>query len=96
MQPWQVQNCVQLLEDACTIPFISRYRKEHTGGMDDVQVGEVKHLMDVFTEMEKRKETILKTIEEAGALTDELRERIENCLSSTTLEDLYLPWRPKR
>ncbi len=95
-QPWQVENCVQLLEDACTIPFISRYRKERTGGMDDVQVGEVKHLMDVFTEMEKRKETILGTIEEAGALTDELRERIENCLSSTTLEDLYLPWRPKR
>ena len=96
VKDWQVENCVQLLEDSCTIPFISRYRKERTGGMDDVQVGEVKHLMEVFTEMEKRKETILKTIEEAGALTPDLKERIENCLSSTTLEDLYLPWRPKR
>jgi len=95
-QPWQVENCIQLLEDSCTIPFISRYRKERTGGMDDVEVGEVKHWVDVFSEMEKRKATILKTIEEAGALTPELKDRIENCLSSTTLEDLYLPWRPKR
>ena len=79
-----------------TIPFISRYRKEKTGGMDDSEVAELKHWVDVFAEMEKRKETVLKTISEAGALTDELRSRIENCVVSAELEDLYLPFRPKR
>ena len=96
LKDWQVENCVGLFEDGDTIPFISRYRKEKTGGMDDVEVAEVRHWVDVFTEMEKRKETILKTIGEAGALTDELRDRIAKCVSATELEDLYLPWRPKR
>lgn len=93
---WQVENCVILLEDGNTIPFISRYRKEQTGSLDDSQVAELKHLLDLFTEMEKRKETVLATIETAGALTDELRKRIENCVKSTELEDIYLPFRPKR
>lgn len=93
---WQVENCVEMLADGDTIPFISRYRKEKTGGMDDAQVAEVRHWADVFDEMEKRKETVLKTIGEAGAMTDELRKRIENCISSTELEDIYLPFRPKR
>ena len=93
---WQVENCADMFENGDTIPFISRYRKEKTGGMDDATVAEVKHWIDVFAEMEKRKATILKTIEEAGALTDELRERIDACVNSTELEDIYLPWRPKR
>lgn len=93
---WQVENCIAMFEDGDTIPFISRYRKEKTGGMDDVEVAEVHHWTDVFNEMEKRKETIVKTIDEAGALTDQLRREIEECVSSTALEDLYLPYRPKR
>lgn len=96
LKDWQVENCALMFEDGDTIPFISRYRKEKTGGMDDAQVAEVKHWLDVFKEMEKRKETIVKTIAEAGALTDELRKTIENTVSSTELEDIYLPFRPKR
>lgn len=95
-RPWQIENCAILFEEGNTIPFISRYRKEKTGGLDDSQVAEVKHWVDVFTEMEKRKETILATIQAAGALTDELHKTIENCTSATTLEDIYLPYRPKR
>lgn len=96
LKTWQVENCIEMFAEGDTIPFISRYRKEKTGGMDDAQVAEVRHWADVFDEMEKRKETILKTIAEAGALTDTLREKIENCISTTELEDLYLPFRPKR
>ncbi len=96
LKDWQVENCADLFADGDTIPFISRYRKEKTGGMDDAEVAEVRHWVDVFAEMEKRKETILKVISEAGALTDELRSKIDNCVSATELEDLYLPWRPKR
>ncbi len=96
LKPWQVENCVEMFADGDTIPFISRYRKEKTGGMDDAQVAEVRHWTDVFEEMEKRKETILKTIGEAGALSGELRAKIEGSLSSTELEDIYLPFRPKR
>ena len=96
LKSWQVENCIEMLADGDTIPFISRYRKEKTGGMDDAQVAELKHLADVCTEMEKRKETILKTIGEAGALTDELRERISSSLNPSEIEDLYLPFRPKR
>lgn len=96
LKVWQVENCVQMLEDGDTIPFISRYRKEKTGGMDDSEVAEVKHWADVFSEMEKRKETITRTIREAGALTDELEKKIASSVSSTELEDLYLPYRPKR
>ncbi len=93
---WQVENCADMFADGDTIPFISRYRKEKTGGMDDATVAEVKHWVDVYEEMEKRKGTILKTIEEAGALSDELREKIEECVDAVELEDIYLPWRPKR
>lgn len=96
LKTWQVENCALMFEEGNTIPFISRYRKEKTGGMDDAEIAELKHYLDVFEEMETRKATILKVIEEAGALTEELRSRIENSVSSTELEDLYLPWRPKR
>lgn len=96
IKSWQVENCVEMFADGDTIPFISRYRKEKTGGMDDAQVAELKHYIDVFNEMEKRKETVLKTISESGSLTEDLKEQIENCVNSTELEDLYLPFRPKR
>lgn len=96
LKTWQVENCADMFAQGDTIPFISRYRKEKTGGMDDSEVAELKHWVDVFAEMEKRKETVLKTISEAGALTDDLRSRIENCVVSAELEDLYLPFRPKR
>lgn len=95
-KPWQVENCALMFEEGSTIPFISRYRKEKTGGMDDSTVAEVKHWLDVYSEMGKRKQTILTTIEQAGALTGELRRKIENCVDATELEDLYLPFRPKR
>ncbi|MBQ8839494.1 MAG: RNA-binding transcriptional accessory protein, partial [Bacteroidales bacterium] len=96
VKEWQVENCVGLFEEGATIPFISRYRKERTGGLDEVAVAEVRHWADVFAEMEKRKETVLETIGQAGALTDELRTRIENCVESRELEDIYLPYKPKR
>ena len=96
VNPWQVENCIQLFEEGSTIPFISRYRKEKTGGLDDESVARIKHWHDVFTEMEKRKEGILSTIEAQGKLSPELRARIEGCVLSRELEDLYLPFRPKR
>ena len=96
VKDWQVENCVKLFEEGATIPFISRYRKERTGGLDDVAVAEVRHWHDVFVEMDKRKDTILETIGQAGALTPELRTRIECCVDTRELEDLYLPYRPKR
>ena len=96
VQAWQVENCAELFADGCTIPFISRYRKERTGGLTDVEVAEIKHWTEVFEEMEKRKASILKTIEEQEKLTPALQKQIENCVSSSELEDLYLPYRPKR
>ena len=96
VKDWQVENCVQLFEEGNTIPFISRYRKEKTGGLDDMAVAQIKHWNDVFTDMEKRKDGILSTIAEQGKMTDELRSRIENCVVASELEDLYLPYRPKR
>ena len=96
LKAWQVENCADMFAEGNTIPFISRYRKEKTGGMDDATVAELRHWVDVFDEMETRKGTILKVIGEAGALTPELEEKIAACVSSTELEDLYLPWKPKR
>ena len=92
----QVENTLSLLEGGATIPFISRYRKEATGGLDEVQIGEIKERHDKLCEMSKRKETILKTIEEQGKLTVELKKRIEACWDATELEDIYLPFKPKR
>ena len=96
VKDWQVENCAKLFEEGATIPFVSRYRKERTGGLDEVAVAEIRHWTDVFAEMEKRKATILETISQAGALTPELRSRIENSVDSREIEDLYLPFRPKR
>ena len=96
VKDWQVENCVSLFEEGATIPFISRYRKERTGGLDEVAVAEIRHWNDLFAEMEKRKATIMETIDQAGALTAEMRSKIENCVESRELEDLYLPYKPKR
>ena len=96
VKDWQVENCAKLFEEGATIPFVSRYRKERTGGLDEVAVAEIRHWTDVFAEMEKRKATILETIDQAGGLTPELRTRIENSVDAREIEDLYLPFRPKR
>ena len=96
VRDWQVENCAKLFEEGATIPFISRYRKERTGGLDEVAVAEIRHWTDLYAEMEKRKATILDTIEQAGGLTDDLRSKIGNCVESRELEDLYLPFKPKR
>ena len=96
IKEWQVENCVTLFDDGATIPFISRYRKERTGGLDEVAIAEIRHWSDVYTEMEKRKSTVLETIEQAGALTPDLRKRIEACVETRELEDIYLPYKPKR
>ena len=92
----QVQGTVRLLRDGATIPFISRYRKEATGSLDELQVGAVKEQLERLTELEARRQTVLSTIEEQGKLTPELRRRIEGCWDSVELEDLYLPYKPKR
>lgn len=91
-----VTNVQQLHEEGATIPFISRYRKEATGNMDEVQVGNVFDKIKYYDELIKRKDTVVKTIEAAGKLTPELKLRIENCISATELEDIYLPYKPKR
>lgn len=96
LKPQQVKNTVDLLDEGATVPFISRYRKERTGSLDEVQIGRIKEEKAAMEELLKRKETILKTIEELGQLSDELKSRIENCFDATELEDIYLPYKPKR
>jgi uncharacterized protein len=92
----QVGNTLTLLQDGATIPFISRYRKEMTGSLDEVAVGAIKERYEKLLEIEKRKKSILKTIDEQGALTSELKTRITGCYNATELEDIYLPYKPKR
>ena len=92
----QVEATVNLLAEGATIPFISRYRKEATGGLNEVQIAQINDLNDQLTEFERRKAYIIDTIEAQGKLTDELRERIEACEEANALEDLYLPFKPKR
>ena len=96
ISPRQVAAVAKLLEEGCTVPFIARYRKEQHGNLDEVQIGNIQERLTYRRELEARRETILATIEQQGKLTDELRERILNCASRTILEDLYLPYRPKR
>lgn len=91
-----VENTLELLEEGCTIPFISRYRKEKTGNMDEVKIEAVAQANEKYKEMAKRKETILKTIGDQGKLSAELQQRIDNCWDATELEDIYLPFKPKR
>ena len=92
----QVDNVLQLLDEGCTIPFIARYRKERTGSMDEVRIQQVGELHDKLKEIAKRKETIVKTIAEQGKMTADLQQRIDRCWDATDLEDIYLPFKPKR
>ncbi|WP_419033744.1 Tex family protein [Dysgonomonas gadei] len=92
----QIEKTIGLLDSGATIPFISRYRKEVTGGLDEVQIGAIKEQNDKLNELVKRREAILKSIEEQEKLTPELKTRIENCWNSSELEDIYLPYKPKR
>ncbi|WP_315547830.1 Tex family protein [Prevotella koreensis] len=91
-----VENTLKLLDDCCTIPFISRYRKERTGGLDEIQIAKISDLGERLKEMQKRKETIVKTITDQGRMTDELQQRIDATWNPTELEDIYLPFKPKR
>ena len=91
-----VENTLELLDGGATIPFISRYRKERTGGLDEVQIAAISAENDRLKDLQKRKETILKTIADQGKLSDELRQKIDSCWDATELEDLYLPYKPKR
>ena len=91
-----IHNVIELLQDGATIPFISRYRKEATNGMTEVEVATVSNLLDEFSELKKRKEFILQNIDNQGKLTDELEQRINDCWDSNQLEDLYLPYKQKR
>lgn len=92
----QVNSIHQMRTEGATIPFMARYRKEATGNLDEVVIGNVVEQLEAFAELDKRKETVLKTIEEQGKLTPALKQRIQDCFSSTELEDLYLPYKPKR
>jgi len=92
----QIERTISLLTEGATIPFISRYRKEVTGGLDEIQIGNIKDQLDKLTELQKRKETVLNSISEQEKLTPELKKRIEDSWDSTEIEDLYLPYKPKR
>ena len=91
-----VDGTLKLLDEGCTIPFIARYRKERTGGLDEVQISAISDQYERLKELQKRKETVVKTITEQGKLTPELEKRINDTWDATTLEDIYLPYRPKR
>lgn len=96
LQEHAVENTLKLLDEGCTIPFISRYRKERTGGLDEVQITAISNRLEQLQEIAKRKDTVVKTITEQGRMTPELRKRIDDCWESTVLEDIYLPYKPKR
>ncbi len=96
IKDWQVEHAVTLFQDGATIPFVSRYRKEATGSLDEVQLAAVKSLWNSYEELDKRKSAILRSIEDQEKLTPEVRAVIENCWQMNKLEDLYLPYRPKR
>ena len=92
----KIKNTIQLLDEGSTIPFISRYRKEATGELDEVQIAEIQREHKKYDELEKRKESVLSSIAEQGKLTDELRQRIQSCYNPTELEDIYLPYKRKK
>jgi len=96
VKPHQAHNVIEMVSEGMTVPFISRYRKEKTGNLDEVSVLKLKESYEYMTELNDRKETVLKTIESQGKLTDELKKKIENTYSKTELEDIYLPYKPKR
>src|SRR3989339_289414 len=96
LQESQAKNILALFESGATIPFMARYRKEATGNLDEIELRNIRERYDYYTELSARKETVLKTIESQGRLTDELKKQIERCLEKNALEDLYLPYKPKR
>ena len=96
LQERAVDNTLALLDEGCTIPFISRYRKERTGGLDEVQIAAISNQYERYKEIQKRKETVVKTITDLDKMTPELEKRIANCWDATELEDIYLPYKPKR
>lgn len=96
LKPFQVQSALELFAEGATVPFIARYRKERTGEMNEIQLRELSDRHTYLTDLEDRKQTILKSIDEQDKLTDDLRQKIEACLQKNELEDLYLPYRPKR
>ena len=92
----QVAGTLMLLDEGCTIPFIARYRKERTGALDEVQITAISDRYEKLQEIQKRKDTVIKTITELGKLTPDLEQRISACWDATELEDIYLPYKPKR
>jgi uncharacterized protein len=94
--PWQVENTLKLFESKATTPFISRYRKEVTGSLDEVQIGEIKDLYNRYDELDKRRDYIIKSISDQGQLTETLRDKLNGCYTLTELEDLYLPYKQKK
>src|SRR5690554_7303483 len=91
-----IEATIKLLEDGATIPFIARYRKEVTGGFDEVQIAEIRNLLEKYNQITQRQKSILKAIEEQGALNDELKNKINACFDANELEDLYLPYKKRR
>src|SRR4051794_19970865 len=91
-----IQNTINLLGEGATVPFISRYRKEMTGGLDEVQITQVRDLAKKYDELISRQQTIVASIEEQGKLTDELKSKVLTCFDSVVLEDIYLPYKQKR
>src|SRR5436190_6129043 len=91
-----MEAVIELLDEGATVPFIARYRKEVTGNLDEVQIRDIQEKLEYFRELEDRRETVLKSIDEQGKLTPELKAKIEAALEKTELEDLYLPYKPKR
>jgi protein Tex len=96
LNDWQVENTIRLMDGGATIPFISRYRKEMTGSLDEVQLMNIKEEYDRLKELDARKEAIIKSIEEQEKMTPELRKKIDATITMAELEDIYLPYRPKR
>ena len=93
---WQIENTLKLLSEGATIPFISRYRKEATGSLDEVQLLDIQKIHSQLVELDKRREAILKSITEQGSLSDDLKKQIENAATMNELEDIYLPYKPRK
>src|SRR5512140_368430 len=96
LQEWQVENTIRLMDGGATIPFISRYRKEMTGSLDEVKLMHIKEEYDRLRELDSRKEAVIKSIEEQEKMTPELRQKIDAAVTMSELEDIYLPYKPKR
>ncbi len=95
LHDWQVENTIRLMDGGATIPFISRYRKEMTGSLDEVQIMHIKEEYDRLKDLDARKEAVIKSIEDQEKMTAELRQKIDTALTMAELEDIYLPYRPK-